>query len=353
MRSRALAVVLTLLSLGAFAAAAFFVRVSEQHVTSTRAHVRVFDDGVRRGRTRVADFDAEGAGAALTALRSIAVTDAARTSIDAATSKMADVAEIAPVLADIDEAGAAENQAADRDEAEQRKVEAIAVAAAGGVGFIALAALALAWPRADSAQRASSTSVLPRADTAPSRLTPVVSTTDAGPSAYTTARSTGPVLRKTSELCTSLARVSDVEELQRLVGQAADVIDASGLILWVNVPTTMELHPALSHGYSNEMLSRLPPLPRAGDNAVARAFRSGQLQIVLARPGASNGALAAPLMTPTGCAGVFSAEIRGGGESSETVQALTAILAAQLATVLPGAPAATREPAAATGTGGI
>ena len=353
MRSRALAVVLTLLSLGAFAAAAFFIRASEQHVTSTRAHVRVFDEGVRRARTRVADFDAEGAGAALTALRSIATTDAARAPIDAATSKIADVAEITPVLANIDEAGAAEIQAGDSDEAEQRKLEAIVAAAAGGVGFIALATLALAWPRADSSHVASATSVLPLNDTASPRLTAATTTTDAAPSAYTTARSTGPVLRKTSELCTSLARVSDVEELQRLVEQAADVIDASGLILWVNVPTTTELHPALSYGYSSEMLSRLPPLPRTGDNAVARAFRSGQLQIVLARPGASNGALAAPLITPTGCAGVFSAEIRGGGESSETVQALTAILAAQLATVLPSAPAAAREPAAATGTGGI
>jgi hypothetical protein len=151
-------------------------------------------------------------------------------------------------------------------------------------------------------------------------------------------------------VCTNLGRVSDLEELQTLIGQAADLMDASGLIVWMSVPGAVELRPALSHGYPPEMMSRLPPLTRSADNAAARAFRTSQLQIVLARPGSSNGAVVAPLLTPTGCVGVISAEIRSGGETSDAVQALAAIFAAQLANVLHITPHSHEQ--RATGTGG-
>ena len=75
----------------------------------------------------------------------------------------------------------------------------------------------------------------------------------------------------------------------------------------------------------------------SADNAAA-AFRTGQLQLVLARPGSSNGAVVAPLLSSEGCIGAFSAEIRGGGETSDSVQAMAAIFAAQLAAVLHAAP---------------
>ena len=50
---------------------------------------------------------------------------------------------------------------------------------------------------------------------------------------------------------------------------------------------------------------------RSADNAAAAAYRTGQLQIVLARPGESNGAVVAPLLSADGCIGALSAEIRG------------------------------------------
>ncbi len=356
MRSRALAVVLTLLSLGTFTGAAFFIRLSEQQIQSGRTQMQAFDEAVDRASIIVSEFDSEKTAAAIAALRASATTDAARVSLDAAVTEVADAADITPIEQHVVDARAAETQANDDIEARRRRAEATAVGAAGVFAVLAVAALAVAWPR--KAPLHNEMSSLLRLSDAPPAAAPrpaATTATTAGveaPSGYTTARAAGPVLRKAAELCTNLGRVGDVDELQRLVAQAADVIDASGLIVWVSTPPDTALRPALSHGYSSEMLSRLPPLPRTGDNAVARAFRSGQLQIVLARPGASNGALAAPLMTPAGCAGVFSAEIRGGGESSETVQSLTAIFAAQLATVLP-APAAAREPAALTGTGSI
>jgi hypothetical protein len=70
------------------------------------------------------------------------------------------------------------------------------------------------------------------------------------------------------------------------------------------------------------------------DNAAAKAFRSGSLQIVLSRPGGVTGAVVAPIMAADGCIGALSAEIRGGAETSEAIQGLAAIFAAHLATVL-------------------
>jgi GAF domain-containing protein len=97
------------------------------------------------------------------------------------------------------------------------------------------------------------------------------------------------------------------------------------------------------------MISRLPAVAKSADNAAATAFRTAQLQLVRARPGELNGAIVAPVLSSTGCVGVISAEIRGGGETSESVQALAAIFAAQLAGVLKTTPAAD-EVRAATGT---
>ena len=75
-------------------------------------------------------------------------------------------------------------------------------------------------------------------------------------------------------------------------------------------------------------------MPRSANNAAAAAYRSGTLQIVLARPGGSTGAVVAPIISVDGCIGALSAEIRGGAEMSEGVQALASIFAAQLANVV-------------------
>jgi GAF domain-containing protein len=95
------------------------------------------------------------------------------------------------------------------------------------------------------------------------------------------------------------------------------------------------------------MIARIPPVPRSADNAAAAAYRSGRLQIVLARPGGTSGAIVAPILSADGCIGALSAEIRGGGETSEGIQALASIFAAHLAGVLSSAPAEITEPNAA------
>ena len=104
--------------------------------------------------------------------------------------------------------------------------------------------------------------------------------------------------------------------------------------MWVSDPGGSSLRPVLAHGYSPQALARMPHVARSGDNAAAAAYRTGLLQIVLTRPGVSSGALAAPMLSPNGCIGALTAEIKNGGETSDGVQALAAIVASQLAGVL-------------------
>jgi|GEM_PF-6113714 len=160
------------------------------------------------------------------------------------------------------------------------------------------------------------------------------------------ARETKPVapsasaLRTAAALATDFGRVTDLDELSRLLGRAAGVLDASGVMVWMGSGGGGDLRPVLAHGYSSQMLARIPPVPRSADNAAAAAYRSGTLQIVLARPGAASGAVVAPILAADGCIGALSAEIKGGGETSELVQAFATIFASHLAGILATAPAA-------------
>jgi GAF domain-containing protein len=148
-----------------------------------------------------------------------------------------------------------------------------------------------------------------------------------------------PALKATAQLCTALGRVSDSQELRTLIGRAADTLQASGLVLWMGTPAGDELRPAVAHGYTPQVVARIPPVPRSANNAAAAAYRTATLQIVLSRPGSAKGAVVAPVVSAEGCIGVLSAEVRDGCEASETVQALAEIIAAQLAGVLASTPA--------------
>ena len=135
------------------------------------------------------------------------------------------------------------------------------------------------------------------------------------------------MFKAATDVVTDFGRVRDLDELTRVLGRAADVMDASGLMVWMGSATGGDLRPVLAHGYSAEMIARIPPVPRSADNAAAAAYRSGTLQIVLSRPGGASGAVVAPILSADGCIGALSAEIRSGGETSESVQALAAIFA--------------------------
>ena len=147
-------------------------------------------------------------------------------------------------------------------------------------------------------------------------------------------------LKAAADLATDFGRLRDASDLPQLLGRAADMMDASGIIVWLGNTTGADLQPVLAHGYSPQMLARIPPVPHSGNNAAAAAYRSSTLQIVMSRPGSASGAVVAPLLAPDGCIGALSAEIRGGGETSDSVQALAAIFASHLAGLLAAAPAA-------------
>jgi transcriptional regulator with XRE-family HTH domain len=141
-----------------------------------------------------------------------------------------------------------------------------------------------------------------------------------------------------ADLCTRLGRVGDAREVLPVLEDATALLNAVGLILWTWDPRTRALRPALSHGYSSELLSQVPPVAPDSDNAIGSAFRSAETRIVNGDDLAT-GALAVPLLTPAGCTGVLAAEFRDSVEQHAWVRSVVTILAAQLS-MLVGPPAA-------------
>ncbi len=136
-------------------------------------------------------------------------------------------------------------------------------------------------------------------------------------------------LEAVAGLCTAFARVNDRNQVQLLLQEAARILDAIGLIVWVWDAAGEALRPALVYGYSERVLAQLPTVRRDADNATAAAFRSGQ---TCEMPGTSHtsGALVVPLLTPDGCAGVLALELQQGLTETRSIRAVATILAAVL-----------------------
>ena len=239
----------------------------------------------------------------------------------------------------IETARLAQHQAVDVDEAALRQQQVLT--AGGAAGFVVLIVLLLIpAPRARAPESAADTGLSIRPSdvqvsaSAPPPVLEAAPVPVTLPVAPMTAKAQSSVFKAATDVATDFGRVRDLDELTRVLGRAAEVMDASGLIVWAGNTTGGDLRPALAHGYAPEMIARIPPVARSANNAAAAAYRSGSLQIVLARPGRSSGAVVAPILSADGCIGALSAEIRSGGETSEGVQALAAIFAAHLASVL-------------------
>lgn len=396
MHSRALRLGLFLLSVAGIVAAAAFIRSTETTLTARRAALRAFDGRAREATDALADlrtaqqaYVAFGQGlafwlpkvdsttqtitGALATLQQSATSLASRSALDEAVATMSEFGNVDArirgylksgaqlMAADIvfteggeAAAGAArlierarleEHQESDRVDAAANRQMMIAAASAAGLLVLVLAVFALAPSRPAQADTASSGPIanaaardaVAAADELLLRRDDLVE-----PSRLTTAAA----LKSTAQICTDIGRVGDTEELKGLLSRAAEVLDASGLVLWLGTAAGAELRPVVAHGYSPQMVARIPPVPRAANNAAAAAFRSGTLQIVLSRPGSTvKGAIVAPVLSYDGCIGVLSAEVRDGGEASDTVQALAAIFASQLAGIVAATPAAADQPA--------
>ena len=141
-------------------------------------------------------------------------------------------------------------------------------------------------------------------------------------------------MKAAADLCTEFGRIHDLAELKTLLGRAARLMDASGLVVWLGSAAGIDLQLVLAYGYSDQVLSLMRPVARSADNAAAAAYRSGALQTVTSRPGSPLGAIVAPLLSADGCIGALTAEVKDGNEKSEQVKALASIFAAQLAGIL-------------------
>jgi hypothetical protein len=412
MRSSALRIVCSLLSCIGIGAATGWIAHSEQQISARRALVRAFDLRAREASEALADVRAaqeayvatgqgvefwvakvdatmENIGKGLADLRLSATSATTTAALDEAGEIFAEFSGIdnrarsyiqsgAQYMASdvifseggrtvsraarqVERARLAEHQAVDAFEGRRRRIEALAIVAAGGLAFFVILALTPRG-RAQNEQRLAPPLKSPsagdhpgvttlgelmlrqpeRSEAASDQIAPMRSLDRSN-------QATASALRAAAQLCTDLGRVNDPEELNNLLGRAADVLDASGLVLWLATGAGHELRPAVAHGYSQEALARMPPLARSANNAAAAAYRTGALQIVLSRPGASKGAIVAPVLSVNGCIGVLSAEVRDGGETSYTVQALAAIFAAQLAGMLSSPPATGEQRAAGSG----
>jgi hypothetical protein len=144
-------------------------------------------------------------------------------------------------------------------------------------------------------------------------------------------------LKRTAQVCTDLGRVTEVEELHEILERVRDLLNASGLIVWVRDSSGCALRPATGKGYDPQVLSDLGRVACDADNATATAYRTAQLQTIPGE-GERPGAVAVPLLSssaePDACIGVLSAEVTPGCEASEELQATATILAAQLATIV-------------------
>lgn len=247
-------------------------------------------------------------------------------------------ATAATAVRQIETARQAQHQAADVDVAAIRKQQTLTAGVAAGI-VVLIVLLLIPVPRTRAADAGVHTGLSLTSNAAHGVDSTPAASSPPTPAAPMTAREQGSVFKAATGVATDFGRVRDLDELAAVLGRAAEVMDASGLMVWVGSATGGDLRPVLAHGYSAEMIARIPPVARSADNAAAAAYRSGTLQIVLSRPGGSSGAVVAPILSADGCIGALSAEIRSGGETSESVQALAAIFAAHLASVLAATPA--------------
>ncbi len=227
------------------------------------------------------------------------------------------------IAASIDQARTIETQSRDARMASARRLEFAALGATAAVGVLTVLLLIPARQPVEMA-------VSPPATASGATLDRAFSAERAA----TTAASTPSVDFGTiATLCGDLARVVDTRALPAILERAAAMLDAPGIILWIADPDGRELSPIVTHGYSQSIIARLGTILSDAENATAAAFRTGLMQTVRA-DAVSNGAIAAPLVTPAGCVGVMAAEVRHEGEKDSAKLAAAAIVAAQLATLV-------------------
>lgn len=138
-------------------------------------------------------------------------------------------------------------------------------------------------------------------------------------------------LNKIVKVCNGLSRLIDAKALPAILADLANVLSASGVIVWL--ADGNQLHAVSAHGYEPATLKEFSPISHSAKNATATAWQSAKLQTV---PGdlLMPGAIVAPIFGAKSCCGVLTIEVQQGCESDLALRALTEIFAAQLAAIL-------------------
>lgn len=406
MKSLAVRIMLLAVFILASGMAAYFVWTSESHVRRSGEDVRAFDQfaldaehSVLEMRSAQQAYVAAGQGAQIWItkagetsahvkarveyLRAHATDPRAQSALDNASSALQDFDQIdrrardyvrngqallasdvifadglestTAIAASISDARVAETVARDAERTQIRRAEAIAIAAASVVTLVTVLVLAFSPSESnresadvDGQDVSSGTPMMPMngADwlrsgepDQPPRSIPVSPASPNGNAPVATID-----FGAVASVCSDLAQVMDTHALPPLLGRAAAILDSPGIVLWIADPDGRELSPIVTHGYSRPMVLRLGTILRDAENATAAALRTSLLQTVQT-DAVSNGAIAAPLVTPGGCVGIMAAEVRDHGEKDAAKLAAASIIAAQLATLV--GPPSTRAQARA------
>jgi hypothetical protein len=394
MNSRALRTAMLALFIGGALAAAYVVWNEESQSARVSASARAFDERVRLISRALLDVKAAQPGYVaagqgddywstkvdallgsvrdgLTTLTPIARTPSAASEIESAAAAFEDfeqmdrrareytrngqrllasdlvfsdgIAKMDAALGALDRARTSELAARDALQRQHRQAQLTALAGAAAFGMLVMFAL-VPLPRPPEAPAISEVARRPEPHAEIPRRTPtaagaIASPPPAPPQApppappKPVAQAATVDFNGIATLCSELARVPDPTGLPAVLEGAARLLDASGIVIWMGDPDGRELIPVMAHGYPPGLFARLGTIQRDAENATAAAFRTGVVQTVKADL-ISNGAIAAPLVTPGGPVGVMAAEVRHDGEQKETTRAAAAIVAAQLAALM-------------------
>lgn len=139
-------------------------------------------------------------------------------------------------------------------------------------------------------------------------------------------------LASVGEICSDLSTLSDVGALSGALERAADILGASGVIVWVASNDGATLSPVATHGFDARLVARIGKVARDSSNLTAMAFRENAARVSPPTV-ASPAAVAVAMCGPSGPVGVLSAELRAGRPADDACVAMATIFAAQLATL--------------------
>jgi hypothetical protein len=163
---------------------------------------------------------------------------------------------------------------------------------------------------------------------------PILSAAAAAPDA--------PVLQSLSALCAEIGRVSDIAELEPILGRAAELMGARGLVVWMVSAGARQLEPLVAHGYDEALIARMGTIAIDDHNVTAAAFRT-EAPTSTAADESGPGAVAVPLLSPAGISGVLAAEVPADADLGRAA-AVAGVIGAQLGGLFPAPAAESDEP---------